>query len=202
MRFSASVCHSFWDSLEPGSAHCSAMGEGCTVAELMWLCCREKWESDPFQKGSMRTPGSCIHHWPQVSFWGAAPQSLHNFKGIPPPCFSLPSGLDTGVRHTALGLALWELQAERTTRNKRSMRQHLGLSSQHTRGWSFARSQAAWWLLLLSLKIQDNTSYKGFCAKRSQHHVHKIPSQVQQWNHPLQQVACTREKKDHIHIYS
>lgn len=148
MGFSASVCH----SLEPGSTpRLSATGEGCTAVEPM-SCCREEWESDPFQGGTVRTPGSCIHHWAQVSYWGAAPQSLHNFKGIPPPHFSLPSGLNTGVRHTALGLALWELQAERTPGNKQSVRWHTGLSSQHTGSWSFAGSQATQWLLLLSIK--------------------------------------------------
>lgn len=137
MGFSASVCHSERVSSQ---AHPTALQQ--EKAALMWLSCREKRESDPFQGGTVKTPGSCIHHWAQVSFWGAAPQSLHNFKGIPPPCFSLPSGLDMGVRHTAPGLALWERQAESTTGNKRSMRWHTGLPSQHAGGQSFAGSQA------------------------------------------------------------
>lgn len=85
------------------------MGEGCIVPELMQMCHGEQWESDPFQEGLMRTLGSYSHHWAQDSLWGAAPQSLYSFKGIPSSWFSLLSGLDARVRHTALGSALWEL---------------------------------------------------------------------------------------------
>lgn len=141
------------------------MGEGCSAPELMQTCHGEQWESDPFQGGVMRTLGSCSHHWAQDSFWGAAPQSLYSFKGIP-SWFSLLSGLDTRVRHTALGSALWELHGRWTTGNKQSMRWHTGLSSKQAQAWSFAESQATQWLFLFNLKIQDNICHKEFCAKK------------------------------------
>lgn len=114
----------------------------------------------------------------------ATGEQLHHFKGIPPPSFSLPSGLDTGVRHAAPRLALWESQAERATGNKQSMRRHMGLSSRPTRGWSFAGSQVTF----LRLQSQNNTCCKIFCAKREKPASHSQNiSCIQQQNWSMHQ---------------
>lgn len=54
------------------------VGEGSTAVELVWLLCREQWESDPFQGGSDRSMGHCTHHWAPVGYWGAAPPLQRN----------------------------------------------------------------------------------------------------------------------------
>lgn len=162
--------------------------KGCTAVEwLVWLHCREQRESDPFQAGSDRSMGHCTHTWLQ----SAIGEQLHNFKGIPPLSFSLPSGLDMGVRHTVLRLALWESQVERTTGKKQSMRQQMGLSSRPTRVWSFAGSQVTF----LRLKNQNNTCCKIFCAKREKPASHsQNTSRVQQRN------RLVHQGKHHIHM--
>jgi len=86
-----------------------------------------------------------------------------------------------GVRHASLGLALWELQAERTTGNQRSVRQHTGLSSQHTGDWSVAGSQAHEGYFFSALKSRTIPTTKVLVPKeRNQNHVRKISSQVRQ----------------------
>lgn len=182
MGFSVSVCH---PEVAQSQAQPTALqvGEACTAVELVWLHCREQQESDPFQRGSNRSMGHCTH----TGLQSATGEQLHDFKRIPPPSFSLPSGLDTGSG-TQPCLAFWESQAERTTGNKQSMRRHMGLSSQPTRGWSFSESQVTF----LRLKNQNNTCYKIFCAKREE------PASHSQSTSGVQAAKLARNQGKHL----
>ena len=193
-------CLSFWDSVEPGSAHCSAMGEGCTVVELMWLCCREKWESDPFQGGSVRTPGSCIH----TGLKSASGEQLHSHSTTSKEFLLLASVCPVAwIRGSGIQPWVWPF-------GNYKRKEPRGTSGAWGGTQDFLHSTLGVGVLqevkrrdgyfFSALKSRTIPAMRDFVLKeRNQHHVRKIPSQVQKWNRPMQWVACTR-KRSHLHM--
>lgn len=126
----------------------------------------------------------------------ASGEQLHNFKGILPPCFSLSSGLDTRLGRD---LWVWPFRSYKrkepwgTSRAWDLLHRMLGLEVSWEVNW---HDGYYFW----ALKSKTIPAIKDFVPKgRSQHHIHKILSQVQHWNHPMQEMASTRVKITSIH---
>lgn len=119
MGFSVSVCHpeAAQSQAQPTALHCSGV---VGVVALQGAAGIRSFSGRQRQEhGTLHPPLGCSQ------LLGSSSTTSKEFLLLPPAC---PVAWIWGVRHTALSLALWESQAERSTGNKQSMRRHMGLS--------------------------------------------------------------------------